>query len=94
MQGVTKQFSSGEAAVKAIAAGNDILEIVPNLGQAIAEIKKAVAAGTLSEEMIEQKCRENTGYKKNSWGLTSATRLKLKNLIPDLNRAEYQVYKS
>ncbi len=90
MQGVAKQFSSGEAAVKAIAAGNDILEIVPNLGQAIAEIKKAVAAGTLSEEMIEQKCRKILATKKQL-GLDHCKSVEIKNLIPDLNRAEYQV---
>jgi len=90
MDGVSKQFSPGEAAVKAIKAGNDILEIVPDLGQAITAVKKAVADGTLSKEMIEQKCRKILAAKK--WlELDNYKPVETKNLMQDLNRGEYQV---
>ncbi len=90
MHGVSKQFPTGEAAVMAIKAGNDILEIVPNLAQAVAAVKKAIADGTLSEEMIGQKCRKILAAKK--WlGLDKYQPVELKNLIQDLNRGEYQV---
>ena len=90
MDGVSKQFSPGEAAVKAINAGNDILEIVPDLGQAIVAVKKAVADGVLSEKMIEEKCRKILAAKK--WlGLDNYKPVETKNLVADLNRGEYQV---
>ncbi|MDX9882163.1 MAG: glycoside hydrolase family 3 N-terminal domain-containing protein [Prolixibacteraceae bacterium] len=90
MQGVSKQFAAGEAAVMAIRAGNDILEIVPNLGQAVVAVKKAIAEGILSEEMIVQKCRKILAAKK--WlGLDDYKPVELQNLVQDLNKGEYLV---
>lgn len=90
MQGVSKQFSSGEAAVMAIKAGNDILEIVPNLGEAITSVKNAIKDGILTEEMIEQKCRKILTAKK--WlGLDTQKPVKTGNLLSDLNNNKYLV---
>ena len=54
MQAITDQYSSGEAAVKAIAAGVDIILIPQNLNNAVAGIKTAVADGTLTEERLDE----------------------------------------
>jgi beta-glucosidase-like glycosyl hydrolase/CubicO group peptidase (beta-lactamase class C family) len=58
MAGVTKNFRPGEAAVLAIKAGNDMLEILPNLESAIKAVKEAVQSGEISEAEIDQKCRK------------------------------------
>ena len=90
MNGVSRQYPPGEAAVKAIKAGNDIIEITPTLGEAIASVKKAVQEGTLTEEMIDQKCRKILSAKK--WlGLDQYKPVATKNLLSDLNRNEYKV---
>lgn len=54
MQAITDRYSSGEAAVKAIAAGVDIILIPQNLNNAVAGIKTAVADGTLTEERLDE----------------------------------------
>ena len=54
MAGVTKLYSAGEAAVRAIEAGNDIVLHSPDDGAAFAAIKAAVEAGGLSRERIDQ----------------------------------------
>lgn len=69
MQGVSGHFSSGEAAVKALQAGNDMLEIVPNLPEAVKAVREAIGQGRLSEEEIDWKCRKILALKK--WVHTS-----------------------
>jgi beta-glucosidase-like glycosyl hydrolase/CubicO group peptidase (beta-lactamase class C family) len=64
MSGVSKQFSDGEATVKALLAGNDMLETVPNLPKRIEAIKQALNDGLLSEDDIEWKCRKILATKK------------------------------
>lgn len=64
MHGVSKQFSDEEATVRALLAGNDLLEIVPNLPVRIEAVKKAIAEGRLTEEAINQKCRKVLALKK------------------------------
>lgn len=90
MHGVSKQYPPGEAAVKAIKAGNDIIEITPNLGDAIAAVKKAIQDGILTEEMINQKCRKILSAKK--WlGLDQYKPVETKSLLPDLNKGKYLI---
>jgi beta-N-acetylhexosaminidase len=54
MQGVAKQFSPGEAAVRAVQAGNDFVLHSPDERAAVAALKKAVAAGTISQARIDE----------------------------------------
>ncbi len=58
MQGVGKQFGSGEAVVTALQAGNDMVEIVPNLPEAIKAVIEAVRQGRITREEIDRKCRK------------------------------------
>jgi len=90
MKGVSKLYSPGEAAVKALKAGNDMIEITPDLNEAILAVKNAIRNGTLTEEMINKKCRKILSAKK--WlGLDHYIPVKTKNLYQDLNRKKYMV---
>ena len=92
MHGVSKQFSDGEATVKALQAGNDMMEIVPNLSVRTAAVKEAVKNGQLSEEAIEQKCRKILALKK--WlQLDHFQPANPENLEADLHKPEYQLTK-
>jgi beta-glucosidase-like glycosyl hydrolase len=52
MQGVTKMYGPGEAAVRAIAAGNDVVLHSPDDGAAFAAIREAVTSGRLTEAQL------------------------------------------
>ena len=64
MQGITKLYSPGEAAVKALQAGNDMLEMTPNLQESISDVIEAVKAGKISQSAIDWKCRKVLAVKK------------------------------
>ena len=90
MQGVTKLYKPGEAAVLALKAGNDMLEIVPDLEDAIREITKAIAKNDLSEEEIDLHCRKILALKK--WlGLDTLKIIDPTNLDHDLNKPNYNL---
>ena len=54
MQGITKQWGPGEAAVKAIEAGADVLLMPPQPEEAIEAVLRAVEQGRLSRKRIEE----------------------------------------
>ncbi len=54
MQGLTKQFPGGEAAVRAIEAGVDVLLIPANADTAIRGVMDALASGRLSADRVHQ----------------------------------------
>lgn len=54
MFGLSKQFTPGEAAVRAIEAGVDVLLMPPDVDKAIAGVVKAVESGRISRERIRQ----------------------------------------
>jgi beta-N-acetylhexosaminidase len=54
MQGLTSQFSPGEAAVRAIAAGADVLLMPPDPDAAIKGVLAAVQQGRLTQKRIDQ----------------------------------------
>ncbi len=55
MGAVTKYFQSGDIALKALLAGNDILLFAENIPNAISKIKKAIQNGQISEQEINQR---------------------------------------
>ena len=57
MKGVTKGNSPGEADVKALSAGNDILLFPENVEATVKKVKAAIRKGILTEEDIDEKCR-------------------------------------
>jgi len=57
MGGITEHFDAGEAAVRAIEAGQDQVLMSPNVDAAVAAVKAAVKSGRLSEARIDQSVR-------------------------------------
>ena len=54
MGAITEQYSSGDAAVKALQAGADMLLMPEDFGSAYQGVIDAVNAGTLTEERINE----------------------------------------
>ena len=57
MGGITEHFDAGEAAIRAIEAGQDQILMSPNVDAAIAAVRSAVMTGRLSEARIDQSVR-------------------------------------
>src|SRR5690606_28415043 len=53
MNGVVKHFRNGEADVRAIIAGNDLLELSQNSARAINMVLAAIKQGRLSQQDID-----------------------------------------
>lgn len=54
MKSITENYSAGDAAVKAIQAGNDIIVMPQDLGEAYEAVKGALKKGTLKESRIDE----------------------------------------
>ena len=92
MKGVGNLYSSAESSVKALKAGNDIIEIVPRLDRAIAAVKLAVKNGEITNEEIDEKCRKILSLKK--WlGLDKSRLVNTVNINQQLNQNSYQLTK-
>jgi beta-N-acetylhexosaminidase len=57
MGGITEHFDAGEAAIRAIEAGQDQILMSPNVDAAIKAVKAAVASGRLSQARIDASIR-------------------------------------
>lgn len=91
MSGAGKS-SSGELVVKALKAGNDMVEIVPNLQSAISAVKMAVSSGELTKQEIDQKCRKILAVKK--WlSLDKYKPAKTNDLSSFLNQSKFKLTK-
>lgn len=92
MSGVSNLYSSAESSVKALKAGNDMIEIVPRLDRAIEGVKLAVKNGELTIDEIEEKCRKILHAKR--WlGLDTQKLVDTKNLYQRLNQNKYRLTK-
>jgi beta-glucosidase-like glycosyl hydrolase/CubicO group peptidase (beta-lactamase class C family) len=92
MKGISNSYSSGESSVRALKAGNDMIEIIPRLDRAIAAVKQAVQNGDLTLEEINEKCRKILMVKK--WlGLDRQKLVSTADLIPKINDFQYQLTK-
>jgi beta-glucosidase-like glycosyl hydrolase/CubicO group peptidase (beta-lactamase class C family) len=84
MQGAVKNFPKGEAMVRALLAGNDVLETFMDVPGAVAAIKDAVLKGRISMNTLNFKVRKILMAK--SWvGLDQYKPIDLKNLVEELN---------
>jgi len=84
MQGARKHFADGEIEVRALAAGNDVLLLPPDVPVAYSAIKKALNEGTLTWSRIEEAVKKIL-HAKYRLGLTSFTPVSLTNLEQDLS---------
>ncbi|MDN5200419.1 glycoside hydrolase family 3 N-terminal domain-containing protein [Fulvivirgaceae bacterium BMA10] len=84
MKGVTKHFKVGEADVRAIEAGNDLLEFTENIPKAIIAIEESIKNGRITREDIEKRCKKLLRAKYRA-GLNQLGSIDLTNLVEDLN---------
>lgn len=87
MKGVTKFFRPGEAEVRALMAGNDVLERMVSVPRAIEQIRAAIRRGDISQAEIDRRCKKVLAAKE--WvGLNAYRPINLTNLFADLNSPE------
>ncbi len=87
MQGAVKNFKPGEAMVKAVLAGNDVLETFIDVPTAFAALKNAVLDKTLPESILNERVKKV--LKAKAWvGLNDYKPIVMANLIEDLNTRE------
>jgi len=90
MEGIDEQKDSDNACVKALIAGNDLIEFVVNPTKTIKAINKAILDGDLSIEAINRKCKKILMIKR--WvGLNQYVPVKTENLYNDLNQSAYRM---
>jgi beta-glucosidase-like glycosyl hydrolase/CubicO group peptidase (beta-lactamase class C family) len=90
MQGAVKYFPNGQANVKAILSGNDVLETFEDVPAAIAAIKTAIQNKEISMEEIDFRVKRILMAK--SWvGLDHYKPIQIENLIKDLNTTNSDV---
>ena len=85
MKGVTAGNETGVVDMRAILAGNDILELTEDFPKAIAEIEKAIKQGKVSQEEIDARCRKVLAAKQ--WvGLDKYTPASAEGIQPRLHK--------
>lgn len=88
MKGVRTE--EGNAELRALIAGNDLIEFVPDLRKAVESVKLGLDNGAITLEEIEDKCRTVLALKR--WvGLKDYKSAKLRNLRSRLNSPYYEV---
>ncbi len=89
MQGAVKFFPEGTANVKAILAGNDVLETFVDVPAAFNAIKKALDRGEITQSDIDFRVKRILTAK--AWaGLDNYKPIEIRNLITDLNPQKSQ----
>ena len=84
MKGVTQGNEPGVVDKDAILAGNDVLELAENVPKAIAEIRKAIEQGLISQDDIDQRCRKMLAVKR--WvGLHEYQPVPVAEVVNELN---------
>ncbi len=90
MNGVVKHFRNGEADVRAIIAGNDLLELSENSARAINMVLQAVKQGRLTQQDIDTRVKKILAAK--YWlGLDKPQGVNLVNLYTDINRPQTEL---
>lgn len=84
MKAVTAGNAPGVIDKDALLAGNDVLEFTEDVPRTIAEVRKAIKAGVISQKDIDEKCRRMLAVKQ--WvGLNHRRPVEVANLAQDLN---------
>ncbi|TAF95705.1 MAG: serine hydrolase [Cytophagia bacterium] len=84
MKGLIKYFPNGTGDAKGLEAGMDILEFSPDVPAAIAQIKKAVAEGRITQAEIDTRVKKVLAAK--AWvGLDKYKPVDTRNLVADIN---------
>jgi beta-glucosidase-like glycosyl hydrolase/CubicO group peptidase (beta-lactamase class C family) len=84
MKGVIEKVPTGEAEIRAILAGNDVLEFSKSVPVALKAVLAAVDSGRISQARIDESCRRILALKQ--WaGLRKHRPISEQNLFADLN---------
>jgi beta-glucosidase-like glycosyl hydrolase/CubicO group peptidase (beta-lactamase class C family) len=86
MQGVRKYFKRGQAEVKALEAGNDIVLLPPDLPASFKAIKAAIKNGKINKTEFEHKVKKVL-RQKYRLGLNKHSHISAKNVYSDLNNS-------
>jgi len=90
MEGVADKDDRISTEVKALIAGNDLLEFVINPAKVIGMVKKAIADGQISTGEIDRKCKKILMIKR--WvGLNKVLPIPADNLYSDINSSAYRM---
>ena len=90
MVGAADPDDNTDPCVRALIAGNDMVEFVANPSKTIAAVKKAIADGRITIEEINQKCKKILMVKR--WaGLNQFQPVKTENIYTDLNQSAYRM---
>lgn len=84
MKGVAKYFPGGTISVEALIAGNDMLCLPSSVGEAIDEVKKAVAGNRMTQAELDAKIKKVLRAK-YQLGLSQLKPIETNNLLADLN---------
>lgn len=84
MKAISNYFPRGEANVRALLAGNDMLCLPGDIAQSIAKIKEAIQEGRLSEEDINIRVKKVLAAK-YKYGLNRKQIIDTTNIVADLN---------
>jgi beta-N-acetylhexosaminidase len=84
MKGVVKFFPDGEADVRAIIAGNDVIELSEDAPRAIKLVRRAIREKRLTMDQIDESVRKVLAAK--YWaGLNNREEIRTENVYEDLN---------
>ncbi|MEN9702303.1 MAG: hypothetical protein RIR55_1645 [Bacteroidota bacterium] len=86
MQAISNYFPRGEANVRALLAGNDMLCLPGDIGQSIEKIKEAIQEGRLTEEDINLRVKKVLSAK-YKYGLNEKQFIDTTNIVTDLNQS-------
>lgn len=90
MKGVVKHFPNGEADVRAILAGNDVLELSENSARAIDRVLQAIKQGRLTQQDVDIRVKKILAAK--YWlGLDTLRSVDLNHLYQDINRRQTEL---
>lgn len=84
MKGVTKYFEPGIAEVEAFLAGNDVLLLPENVGEAVRALREAVLSARISSTRLDDSVRRILRIK-HRLGLSEPQKVPLEDLDSDLN---------
>lgn len=90
MDGVSRHFSAGQAAVLSLLAGADVLLLPNDVHLAIDAVVEAVESGVLPVKVLDNAVRRFLNYKVN-YGLFERTKVDIDKLSTQINTQEFRL---
>ena len=90
MHGISSNFSPGEAVVKSLKAGSDLMLLSPDQLTAIHEIEQSIERGIITEARIDSSVRKLLSWKKKK-GLFENNQVYIDSLSSRINKREHEL---